>query len=98
MSADPVASRTERAFVTPEGVDLRLNIGDAGQRAGAFLLDAAIIIGVLIAFTIASAFAFSAGDAGLDVMEAPRRAAADTRPPSEAADRLDAPASGGRLA
>lgn len=43
---------TERAFVTPEGVDLRLNIGDAGQRAGAFLLDAAIIIGVLIAFTI----------------------------------------------
>lgn len=61
MSAEPVAPRTERAFVTPEGVDLRLNIGDAGQRAGAFLLDAAIIIGVLIAFTIASAFAFSAG-------------------------------------
>lgn len=61
MSAEPVAPRTERAFVTPEGVDLRLNIGDAGQRAGAFLLDAAIIVGVLIAFTIASAFAFGAG-------------------------------------
>jgi len=61
MSAEPVAPRTERAFVTPEGVDLRLNIGDAGQRAGAFLLDAAIIIGVLIVFTIASAFAFGAG-------------------------------------
>jgi uncharacterized RDD family membrane protein YckC len=60
MSAEPVAPRTERAFVTPEGVDLRLNIGDAGQRAGAFLLDAAIIIGVLIGFTIASAFAFGA--------------------------------------
>ena len=60
MSANPIAPRTERAFVTPEGVDLRLNIGDAGQRAGAFLLDAAVIIGVLIVFTIASAFAFGA--------------------------------------
>ncbi|MGQ2991919.1 MAG: RDD family protein [Brevundimonas sp.] len=48
-------SGTERAFVTPEGVDLRLNIGEAGQRAAAFLLDAAIIIAVLIAFTIAAA-------------------------------------------
>jgi uncharacterized RDD family membrane protein YckC len=37
-----------RAFVTPEGVDLRLELGDAGQRAGAFLLDAVIIVGVLI--------------------------------------------------
>ncbi|MFN7127443.1 MAG: RDD family protein [Brevundimonas sp.] len=61
MSAEPLTPRTERAFVTPEGVDLRLNIGDAGQRAAAFLLDAAIIIGVLIVFTIASAFAFGAG-------------------------------------
>lgn len=60
MSANHIAPRTERAFVTPEGVDLRLNIGDAGQRAGAFLLDAAVIIGVLIVFTIASAFAFGA--------------------------------------
>lgn len=48
----PYQSKTERAFITPEGVDLRLNIGDAGQRAGAFLLDAAIILGILIAFTI----------------------------------------------
>ena len=39
-------------FVTPEGVDLRLNIGEAGQRAGAFLLDAAIIVLILVAFTI----------------------------------------------
>ncbi len=49
--ADMVA-RTERAFVTPEGVDLRLNIGDAGQRAAAFLLDACIIIAVLVGFTL----------------------------------------------
>lgn len=41
-----------RAFVTPEGVDLRLELGDAGQRAGAFLLDAAIIVGVLIVASI----------------------------------------------
>ncbi len=53
MAAEPVARvGTERTFVTPEGVDLRLNIGEAGQRVAAFLLDAAIIIGVLIAFTI----------------------------------------------
>lgn len=57
MAADPVVgNRTERSFVTPEGVDLRLNIGDAGQRAAAFLLDAAIIIGVLVAFTLVAIF------------------------------------------
>nr|WP_232792870.1 RDD family protein [Caulobacter hibisci] len=37
-----------RSFVTPEGVDLRLQLADAGQRAGAFLLDAAIMIAVLV--------------------------------------------------
>lgn len=53
MAADSSPSvRTERPFVTPEGVDLRLHIGDAGQRAAAFLLDAAIIVGVLFAFTL----------------------------------------------
>jgi len=58
MAAEPItpADRTERAFITPEGVDLRLKIGDAGQRAGAFLLDAAIIIGVMILMTIAAVF------------------------------------------
>lgn len=55
MAADVrPASPTERPFVTPEGVDLRLNIGDAGQRAAAFMLDAAIIVGVLIGFSIAA--------------------------------------------
>ncbi|MFS0769371.1 RDD family protein [Brevundimonas sp. 2P06AA] len=57
MSAEVVkVDKTERPFVTPEGVDLRLNIGDAGQRAAAFLLDAGIIMGVLIAFTLALIF------------------------------------------
>ena len=73
MSADRVAPRTERAFVTPEGVDLRLNIGDAGQRAGAFLLDAAIIIAVLVAFTLVVLFTgvgavSAAGTAGAEMM------------------------------
>jgi uncharacterized RDD family membrane protein YckC len=57
MSADaPPLHPTERIFVTPEGVDLRLNIGDAGQRAAAFLLDAAIVIGVMVAITLVLIF------------------------------------------
>jgi len=42
-----------RNFITPEGVDLKLELGSAGTRAGAFLLDGLIIIGVLIVMTIA---------------------------------------------
>ena len=74
MSAEPLsASRTQRAFVTPEGVDLRLHIGDAGQRAAAFLLDAGIIIAVLFAFTLVAVFgaavaADSGGPAGAEVV------------------------------
>ena len=41
-----------RSLVTPEGVDLHLELGDAGARAAAFLIDAAIIVGSLIAVTI----------------------------------------------
>lgn len=74
MAADIARGNpTERAFVTPEGVDLRLNIGDAGQRAGAFLLDAAIIIGVMIALTLALVVTGigavgAAGSAGAEVI------------------------------
>ena len=46
------AVRMRRSFVTPEGVDLQLEIGDASQRAGAFLIDLAIIVGVLIAMSL----------------------------------------------
>ena len=49
----PSPDKMVRAFVTPEGVDLRLELGDAGQRAGAFLLDAAILIGVLLGASLA---------------------------------------------
>jgi uncharacterized RDD family membrane protein YckC len=37
-----------RSFVTPEGVDLQLELGSAGARAGAFLLDFIFIIILLI--------------------------------------------------
>ena len=52
MASELIGKSTERVFVTPEGVDLRLNIGDAGQRAAAFLMDAAIIIAVLVGLAI----------------------------------------------
>ncbi|HVL40571.1 MAG TPA: RDD family protein [Brevundimonas sp.] len=72
MRPEP-ADRTLRAFVTPEGIDLGLHIGDASQRAGAFLMDAAIIGGVLIALTIIVALmglgaAASSGWAGVEIM------------------------------
>lgn len=41
-----------RRFVTPEGVDLGLTLATAGDRAAAFMVDAAIIVGSLIIFTI----------------------------------------------
>jgi len=42
----------KRSFVTPEGVDLRLELGSAGARAAAFMLDAVAIIMALILVTI----------------------------------------------
>lgn len=42
----------KRHFITPEGVDLRLELGSAGARAGAFLIDAMIIIAILTGITI----------------------------------------------
>jgi uncharacterized RDD family membrane protein YckC len=39
-------------LVTPEGVPLPLELADAGQRAGAFLLDMLIVVGSFIAVTI----------------------------------------------
>jgi uncharacterized RDD family membrane protein YckC len=40
--------REERELITPEGVDLRLKLGDAGERAAGFLLDALIMVVVWI--------------------------------------------------
>lgn len=47
VAQDPV-SPFQRRLVTPEGLDLRLILASAGERASAFLLDALIIIAVLI--------------------------------------------------
>jgi uncharacterized RDD family membrane protein YckC len=41
-----------RSFVTPEGVDLRLELGSASARATAFILDCLIIVLSLVAVTI----------------------------------------------
>jgi uncharacterized RDD family membrane protein YckC len=46
------ATRFQREMITPEGVDLRLQLADASERAGAFLLDFAIMVGALIVLTI----------------------------------------------
>ncbi|MGY2735231.1 RDD family protein [Sphingomonas sp. UYP23] len=45
-----------RSFVTPEGVDLRIELGSAGERAGAFVIDVLAILVVLIVATIAIAY------------------------------------------
>ena len=58
--ADPVPAEFRRELVTPEGVDLRIGIATAGQRAGAFLLDAVIIVAALVALTIACVVVFGA--------------------------------------
>jgi uncharacterized RDD family membrane protein YckC len=42
----------QRQLITPEGVDLRIHLGSASQRASAFLIDAAMIFGIMIAVTI----------------------------------------------
>ena len=41
-----------REFVTPEGVDLRLRIGEAGDRSAAFLIDGAIFVAGLVVLTL----------------------------------------------
>jgi uncharacterized RDD family membrane protein YckC len=55
-----------RALVTPEGVDLGVVLGEAGQRAGAFLLDALILCIVLVVMTLIAIFGiFGVGDQAL---------------------------------
>ena len=61
-ASGPVSLR--RNFVTPEGVDLKLELGSAGTRAGAFMLDALFIIIGLIVATIAIAMLLVASHQG----------------------------------
>jgi uncharacterized RDD family membrane protein YckC len=55
-----------RPLITPEGVDLRVKLADAGTRAAAFLLDVVIIVAAAIAVTLVIIF----GLGGLGVKEA----------------------------
>lgn len=48
--------RRTRALVTPEGVTLNLRLGGAGARAGAFAIDATIMVGILIVLTLIALF------------------------------------------
>ncbi|MFO1012409.1 MAG: RDD family protein [Caulobacteraceae bacterium] len=52
LPAEPDARRL-RELITPEGVDLRVEIADASQRAGAFLIDALILfVGMIVVFIV----------------------------------------------
>jgi uncharacterized RDD family membrane protein YckC len=48
----PQERRRIRALVTPEGVSLPLELADAGERAGAFLIDLLVLIGAFVAMTL----------------------------------------------
>jgi len=54
VASSVVAARSlRRAFITPEGVDLKLELGSAGSRAAAFMIDMVLMIVVLVAMTLA---------------------------------------------
>ena len=59
-SGDKPPRTMRRSFVTPEGVDLRLELGGAGARAAAFMLDAMIMILAMIILTTVIALAITA--------------------------------------
>ncbi|WP_292100524.1 RDD family protein [Brevundimonas sp.] len=52
------ARRRQRSLITPEGIDLRLEIASVGQRLAALIIDMMIIIGVIVLFTLAAGFVF----------------------------------------
>ncbi|HEU4695789.1 MAG TPA: RDD family protein [Sphingomicrobium sp.] len=53
MATDAVQLRSlKRTFITPEGVDLRLELGSAGNRAAAFIIDFLTMIFILVAVTM----------------------------------------------
>lgn len=52
------ARSLRRSFITPEGVDLKLELGSAGSRAGAFLLDILMMMVILVAITLLTFYLF----------------------------------------
>ena len=53
VGLDPVAGKRQRTLVTPEGVELRLELATVGQRFGALVIDMLIITGVTQMFLAA---------------------------------------------
>ena len=62
-----MAGDRSRALLTPEGVDLRVRLGEAGSRAGAFLLDLTIMVVFLIVFTIGLGRVLLGTEAGSEI-------------------------------
>jgi uncharacterized RDD family membrane protein YckC len=65
--------RFGRSLVTPEGVDLGVRIATAGERAGAFIIDALIMLVTMIVFTIVAFYSlrstnFDDGQAGGEIV------------------------------
>ncbi len=58
---ETVPQSLRRSFVTPEGIDLQLDLGSAGTRAVAFMLDAMMILAILIAASVAVGLLFATG-------------------------------------
>lgn len=56
-ASSPSSLHRHRRFVTPEGIDLSLPIGNAGERMTAFAIDLFIIMLILIAVTLATVMA-----------------------------------------
>jgi uncharacterized RDD family membrane protein YckC len=52
-----------RELITPEGIDLKLRLADMSERATAFFIDIAIMIGILVGGTLA-VFVFALGTGG----------------------------------
>jgi uncharacterized RDD family membrane protein YckC len=42
----------KRSFITPEGVDLQLQLGSAGSRAAAFMIDIILMMAILVVVTL----------------------------------------------
>ncbi|THD38242.1 MAG: RDD family protein [Sphingomonas sp.] len=61
----PIGNPFRRSFVTPEGVDLRIELGSAGARAGAFMLDLLLMLVVLVVGTIMIALTAVAAQSAL---------------------------------
>lgn len=64
LALDRTADTDVRALVTPEGVDLRVRLGAVSERAIALVIDLAIIMGSLLAVTIAVISVFAASPFG----------------------------------